>query len=304
MRSDVDVSIVIATKDRARYLERALASLERQASAPRFEVVVADNGSTDDTHAVAERQAARACFPVAYVYEPEPNRGKARNRGVAAARGELIAFCDDDVQAPSGWLAAHVAAHAGTRAAVVVNGPILNVGSYEERPKAVLANFSRAFLCTCNASLPRSVLAAAGGFDEAFDLYGWEDTELGVRLREAGVTWKFAWGAAIWHVKPPAENTLGVEARKALEKARMARRFIGKHPSKRARMATGAYGLNVLRGRYFLPDSLLAAYAGIATSAHVPAWVRSLARAQFLDGIYTRELFRALAQSPPDDPAT
>ena len=132
----------------------------------------------------------------------------------------------------------------------------------------------------------------AGGFDERFDLYGWEDTELGVRLREAGVGWRFAWAAAIWHVKPPGENTLEVEARKAFEKAAMARRFLEKHPSGRARMATGAHGVNALRAKYLLPDALLAAYAGLAKSNRVPGWVQRLARAQLLDGIYTRELMR------------
>ena len=137
-------------------------------------------------------------------------------------------------------------------------------------------------------------LLAVGGFDEAFHLYGWEDTELGVRLREHGMRWKFAWDAYLWHIKPPTENTLEVETKKALEKARMARRFLEKQPSQRARMATGAYGMNLVRGRYLLPDKLLAIYAGIATTENAPPALRSLARSQFLDGMYTRELIRVL----------
>lgn len=286
------ISIVIATKDRERYLERALASLETQIGAPSFEAVVVDNGSTDGTKAVAERQSARGLFPVTYVYEPEPNRGKARNRGIAVAGGYVVLFCDDDVQLPPGFLAAHEAAHSTSN--LVVNGPILNVGSYDERPKPSAGNYSRAFLCTCNVSVPKHALDAVGGFDEAFNLYGWEDTELGVRLREAGMRWKFAWDAYLWHIKTPEENTLEVETQKALEKARMARRFLQKQPSPRARMATGAYGVNLVRGRYLLPDSLLAIYAGIATTENAPPALKSLARAQFLDGMYTRELIRVL----------
>ena len=60
----------------------------------------------------------------------------------------------------------------------------------------------------------------------------------------------------------------------------------------RARMATGAHGVNALRAKYLLPDALLAAYAGLAKSNRVPGWVQRLARAQLLDGIYTRELMR------------
>jgi glycosyltransferase involved in cell wall biosynthesis len=288
----VRISIVIATKDRAAYLDRALESLERQIGAPPFEVIVVDNASTDATKAVAQSAAARAKIPVRYVYEPEPNRGKARNRGIDAASAPVVLFCDDDVVAPPGFVAAHEEAQSDGN--VVANGPILNVASYADRPRPTVANYSRAFLCTCNVSMPKYALDSVGGFDESFDLYGWEDTELGVRLRESGVRWTFAWDAYIWHIKPPAENTLEVETRKAIERARMARRFLDKHPSPRARMATGAHRVNLVRGRYLLPDPLLSVFAGVATSTHAPAWLRSLARGQFLDAMYTRELVRAL----------
>ncbi|MGA8532484.1 MAG: glycosyltransferase [Candidatus Tumulicola sp.] len=287
------VSVVIATKDRAPFLERALRSLEAQAGVPRFEVVVADNGSTDGTRAVVDQCRSRSAFGLEYVYEPQPNRAKARNRGIAAAHADLIAFCDDDVQAPPGWLRAHVCAHANVPARIV-NGPILNVTSYAATPKPTLASYSRASLCTCNASVPRSALELVGGFDESFDLYGWEDSELGVRLRAAGLGWKFVWSAAIWHVKPPSYNTLEVEARKAVEKARMARRFLEKHPTKRARMATGAHGFNLVRARFLTSDATLALLAGIATSERTPNWIASLVRAQFLDATYARELVRVL----------
>lgn len=286
------LSIIIATKDRASYLRRALASFEAQVGAPSFEVIVVDNGSSDDTKGVVDAQAARERFPLTYVYEAEPNRGKARNRGIERATGYLVLFCDDDVIAPPGFLAAHEAAHVTSN--LVVNGPILNVASYDDRPKPTLANYSRAFLCTCNVSVPRHALAAVSGFDEDFKLYGWEDTELGVRLREAGLRWTFAWDAYIWHIKPPTENTLEVETKKALEKARMARRFIEKQPSKRVRMATGIYPINMLRAKYLFSDKLLALYAGLATSDGTHPAVRALARARFLDGMYLRELTRAL----------
>jgi glycosyltransferase involved in cell wall biosynthesis len=287
------LSVVIATKDRARYLERALDSLARQEAAPPFETIVVDNGSSDDTLQVVQRAAGTSKMPVRYEREPQPNRGKARNRAISVAQGEIVLFCDDDVQAPPGWIGAHAREHESASPAVV-NGPILNVESYDERPKPRLRNYSRAFLCTCNASVPRRALAQAGSFDESFDLYGWEDTELGVRLREAGLVWKFAWDAYIWHIKPPRENTIEVEAHKAFEKARMARRFLRKHPSRRARLATGAHVVNVLRGRFLTPEPLLALYAGVATSERAPQWLRALARTQFLDGVYTRELVRSI----------
>jgi GT2 family glycosyltransferase len=289
-------SVVIATRNRAEYLERALASLlQGQAAHPEFEVVVADNGSSDATPSVVA--AIRQRFSdVRYVAVAEPNRGKARNLGAALARGEYLLFCDDDVIVPPHWIAAHAAAHRGAGERVV-NGPIVNVASYETRPAPGAAHYSRAFLCTCNASLSRAAFESVGGFDEGFDLYGWEDTELGVRLRSAGLRWKFAWDAYLWHIKPPDHNTLPVESRKAVEKARMAARFLAKHPSRRARLATGAHPLNLLRARYLIPEPMLALCGGVATSRRAPAWLRAIARAQFLDAIYVRELVVALDAS-------
>lgn len=288
------LSVVIATKDRAHYLERALESFGKQIGAPSFEVVVVDNGSTDGTRQAA--QTAQHGYGVTYVYEAQPNRGAARNRGVAAAQGHLLLFCDDDIYAPPGFLAAHDSAH--TFSNVVVTGPIINVPGYAVRPKPTIANYSRAFFCTCNVSVPKVAIDALGGFDEQFHLYGWEDTELGVRLREHGMRAKFSWDAYIWHVKPPQDVTLDSELRKAVEKARMAVRFLEKNGSPRVKSATGAHTANLLRAKALEP--LLPWLAGAATDEQLPAPVRGFARAQLLDGIYTVELARALSDQARD----
>lgn len=281
-------SVIVATRDRAEFLDRALESLAKQIGAPSFEVVIVDNGSTDATAQIVERARNHQPYDVIYVYEERPNRGAARNRGLAVASGHLIAFCDDDVYIPPGWLAAHDAAHTSTN--LVVNGPIVNVPSYHERPKPALSHYSRAFLCTCNVSIPASALRAAGGFDEQFHLYGWEDTELGMRLRRQRLRSRFAWDAYLWHIKPP--QTLEDEMRKALEKARMAARFVRKDPSFRVRTATGAHRANLLRAKVIQP--LLPWYAGAASDDRLPGAVRAVAKSQLLDGVYTVELARAL----------
>jgi GT2 family glycosyltransferase len=284
----LECSVVIATRDRCRALKRALESLAQQDNTPPYEVVVVDNGSTDATRDAVERAASTSV--VRYCYEPQANRGAARNRGVAQATGTYILFCDDDVRVPRNWIAAHLAGHAGDDD--VVNGPILNVREAFDEPKPTFANYSRAFLCTCNVSLRKSSFDRCGGFDERFDLYGWEDTELGVRLREGGARWRFAWDAYLWHVKSADEAPLEIEARKAVEKARMARRFLEKHPSRRARMATGAHAVNLFRARYLLPEGYVALCAGLAADQKTPGWLRSVARGQFLDAVYARELVR------------
>jgi glycosyltransferase involved in cell wall biosynthesis len=284
----VNVSVVIATKDRAELLDAALASLRGQSGAPPFDIVVVDNGSRDRTPAIAREHG------VSYVFVAEPNRGKARNAGVAHATGELIVFVDDDVVTPPHFVAAHARAHEAEDIPLAVSGPIVNVPASAERPAPTAANASRAFFVTCNVSLRRAIFEAAGGFDETFDRYGWEDTELGVRLRARGVRRRFVWDAYLWHIKPPTPEALEDALGKAIEKARMAAQFVRKIPTTRVKLATGAYGFNLARARLLAPPLLQPLYAGLATSRRLPSVVASIARGLLLDSVYTEELDRQL----------
>ena len=276
-------------------LDGALASLRAQIGAPALETIVVDNGSSDGTRAVAERAGAT------YRFEARPNRALARNAGIAVATGEIVLFVDDDVIVPPYFLAAHARAHAAAIFPHVVSGPIINVPATNVRPVPTFLNGSNAFFCTCNVSVPRSALQAVGGFDESFDKYGWEDTELGVRLRNFDVRRRFVWEAYLWHIKPPATETLDAALEKTIEKARMAAKFVRKDPSRRAKLATGAYTLNRLRARILAPRAAQAWLAGVATSARVPAPLARVARELVLDGVYIDELERALSPSGESD---
>jgi glycosyltransferase involved in cell wall biosynthesis len=284
----VTFSVVIATKDRAVLLDGALASLRAQDGAPQFEIVVVDNGSSDATPEVARRHGA------AYVFVAAPNRGRARNAGVARATGDAVVFVDDDVVTPPHFLAAHARAHASGDVERAVSGPILNVPDAADRPAPTGANFSRAFFVTCNVSVRTASLRAVGGFDENFDLYGWEDTELGLRLREHGVRRAFAWDAYLWHIKPPTPESLEDALGKAVEKARMAARFVTKTPTARVKLATGAYRFNLARARVLAPPFAQPLLAGLASSSRVPPLLAGLARSALLDSVYTEELARQL----------
>ena len=290
-------SVVIATRDRADFLARALASLDAQIDAPAFEVVVVDNGSRDDTAALVHARAA--AYPLHYVFAPEPNRGAARNAGVRIATGDVVLFVDDDVRLPPRFLFAHATAHARAPGRAV-SGPILNVPGPCDEPMPTFANYSGAFFCTCNVSVARAAFVAVGGFDEAFTLYGWEDTELGLRLRRSGVGRGFAWAAYLWHIKPPKVETFDTVVRKTVERGTMAARLLRKDGGTRTKLATGAYALNLARSRAFAPRWSLATYRALATNDRAPAVLRAFARGQYLDGRYREALCAALADAAPD----
>jgi glycosyltransferase involved in cell wall biosynthesis len=101
------VSVIIPTLNRARRLEKTLRSLVTlDYPSEHFEVLIVDNGSTDDTPDVAER--IRATHPEAgirYMFEPTPGSTAARHRGAKEARGDILVFTDDDIEASPGWLA-------------------------------------------------------------------------------------------------------------------------------------------------------------------------------------------------------
>jgi glycosyltransferase involved in cell wall biosynthesis len=284
-----EATVVIATRDRAAFLRACVARLALQTAAGRFDVVVADNGSSDDTAAVI----AAAAPLVRGVFVAEPNRGKARNAGIAAAGGRIVVFCDDDTLPPEGFVAAHLAAHGGA-ADRVVSGPIVNVPGADALAAVTAAHYSRAFFCTCNASAPKAALDAVGGFDEAFDLYGWEDTDLGVRLRAHGMQRVFAWDAFIYHVKPPQTMTLQRRIALAREKGEMAARFVRKSPTWPVRLATGAYAANFARASLAGAPPLRRLYRRLAADEGATSLVPMIARDALVDAEYIDSLRAAL----------
>lgn len=103
------ISVVLCTYNRAAHLAVVLESLGRQRlpSDATWELILVDNNSKDDTHAVADRFRSRG-LPLEYVFESRQGKSHALNTGIARARGEIIAFTDDDVLIDEGWLAAYI----------------------------------------------------------------------------------------------------------------------------------------------------------------------------------------------------
>lgn len=121
----LSVSLVIPTQRRPEGLAIAARSTFRQAGVDvtRLELVIVDNDQRPSAEPVALRLAAEAPFPVRYVHEPAAGVANARNAALGAAKGELIAFIDDDEEATPGWLAALIEIQARYDADVVF-GPI------------------------------------------------------------------------------------------------------------------------------------------------------------------------------------
>lgn len=287
-------SVIIATHDRARALDDCLNSLARATRRDDFEIVVVDNGSQDATAEVIARHAADG---VRSVYVGEPNRAKARNAGIAAACGRLAIFCDDDTIAPRDFVAEHLRAHRDEPRPAVVSGPIINVPDGAHLIEPAARHYSRAFFCTCNVSAPKADLEAVGGFDERYDLYGWEDTDLGIRLRARGLVRLFAWPAFIYHVKPPSAQTLERRRSLATEKGAMAARFVRKAPTWPVRLATGAYGANFARAAIVNAPPLLALYQRLASTARPGSLLELLASQAIVDAAYLDALRSALKSS-------
>ena len=191
------ISVVVPVLDGLRWLEEQLAALCAQDCAEPWEIVVADNGSTDGTLEVLRSWSDRCAQLRVVDASATAGPAAARNAGVRASTGELLAFCDaDDVVRP-GWLDAMV--HA-LESAELVGGLFdtasLNGGQAAE--PAPPATWQMGFLpagLSSNLGVRRVVFEEAGGFAE--DLRVGEDVDLCWRLQLAGHRFGWATGAVV-----------------------------------------------------------------------------------------------------------
>lgn len=200
------VSVIVATHNRSGRLRDLLAALRAQKlPAGEFEVVVVDDGSTDETGAVLTEETAKGGIELTVLCrEHRAGPATARDLGWRAGSAPLIVFTDDDCVPHREWLAAML------RAAAAHPGAIVQ-GRTEPMPwEADRAGpFSRTIdvpaldpsFQTCNIAYPRAVLERVGGFDRAAfgRSPGGEDSDLAWRAIEAGVRPTFAADAVVYH---------------------------------------------------------------------------------------------------------
>ena len=286
------VSVVVPTYQRMDVLPEVLEAIDAQwvpeGLAPGgFEVVVVDDGSGDPTAAfLAGRTAGRGPELPPFRVLSQENRGPAaaRNAGVEAARGELVAFLGDDTVPSPGWLAAHLAAH---RARRDDPRPTAVVGYTGWHPRMRLNPFLRYinehglqfgyaliddpedvpfnFFYTSNLSLPRELLRAEP-FDLDFPYPAWEDIEAGYRMAARSMRLVYEPQAVTAHDHPTTLQRFAVRQEKAGYSAVVFHRL---HPELGAFLGLGPEGPPplppalphrlreiVVRGLQFLPVRL------------------------------------------------
>ncbi len=194
-----EVSVVVPVRDGATSLSALLATLKAQdLDAQRYEVIVVDNASRDDSAAVAVTYGARVAAA------PVPNRSLARNAGVRAAQADLIAFIDADCTASSQWLSALLRCRGE---APLMAGPV-EIETHS--PPNTIERFEASWrfdqeaavpmgwAATANLMVERVAFEAIGGFDSAY-LHIGEDVDFCVRARRAGYELGFCREAVVRH---------------------------------------------------------------------------------------------------------
>jgi len=223
------ISVVIPTRNRASYLEVALASIAAQQHPPAHEVIVVDDHSTDSTAALAARAGARL------VTTPDPGGiNPGRNAGVRSARAELVALVDDDVSAWPGWLRALAEGAARHPEALAFGGPIrahlegpAPRACGRERPPITALDLGSTdreaeTLFGANLTLRRRAFNLAGAFDETI-VGGGDEEEWLRRLHAAGGTTVYLADAGLDHRRTGADSRLRALMRGAYARGRQAR---------------------------------------------------------------------------------
>ena len=240
-------SIVIPTYNRQPILEKCLRALENQRLSDRtvenYEVVVVDDGSTDGT--LNWLKTHQAEFPHVVSYEQNhQGPSAARNLGVQKAKGDTIIFIDSDLVVTEQFLQFHATALQTEEKALnsdrlFTYGAVINTCNFEN-PTAEpykITDFSAAYFATGNVAIAKKWLEQAGLFDTRFQLYGWEDLELGVRLKELGLKLVKCPAAVGYHWHPPFTlEQIPKLIDQEIQRGRMGVLFYEKHPTWEVRL--------------------------------------------------------------------
>ncbi|MBI2881604.1 MAG: glycosyltransferase [Candidatus Tectomicrobia bacterium] len=200
------ISVVVCTYNRGRMIRDCLEGL-RKLEYPDYEVIVVDDGSTDDTAAIA------AEYDVRLIRTENRGLSSARNTGMEAATGEIVAYIDDDAWPDSHWLS-YLASSFMNSSHAGIGGPNIAppcgriiaecVANAPGGPNHVLLSDQEAeHIPGCNMAFRKSALQAVGGFDPQFRIAG-DDVDLCWKLQDKGWTLGFNPAAMVWHHRRPS----------------------------------------------------------------------------------------------------
>jgi succinoglycan biosynthesis protein ExoM len=216
----IEISVCICTFQRPDRLLQLLRSLQRlDPATPPYEIIVVDNDANRTAEPVV-CQARAEGVDVHYAVEPRRGIPMARNRSVAPARGQYVAFIDDDEEADPQWLV-QLWSEVRRYGADGGIGPVLPrfrdgtprwliEGRFFERPRFPTGTVLPAKLTrTANALVRRlPLMALAGPFDEQYDFTGGSDTDLFVRLIDGGSRFIAVDSAIVYEHLLPARTTI------------------------------------------------------------------------------------------------
>ena len=243
------VSVVVASYNGERTLQACLDSLARL-NYPNYEVVLVDDGLTDTTPEIAARR------PLVRFLRHEQNLGLsvARNTGLAAATGEIIAFTDSDCRADEDWLyylvgdlvAGDFAGVGGPNLLPPEDSPVAAVvmASPGGPTHVMLTDRQAEHIPGCNMAFYAWALAEIGGFDPIFRKAG-DDVDLCWRLERAGHKIGFSPAGFVWHYR---RSTIGEYLRQQHGYGGAEALLVRKHPD-----CFNAWGASVWRGRIYTP---------------------------------------------------
>lgn len=211
-----EFSIVIPTYNRPALLGRCLASIEAQRlDRSAFEVIVVDDGPADDTAAVCETVRRRGVISLTYVRGSRRGPAAARNLGIARARGQVVAFIDDDCEAREDWLErlslSFREGHVDGVEGKVVRHPMSTPFTH------FVENVDGGIYLTANMAYRREALLSVGGFDETYPYAAAEDWDLAFRVLSRGHRIVFSPAAVVVHAPVPIRGRFFLEKVKEVE---------------------------------------------------------------------------------------
>lgn len=239
-------SVVIPTYNRKPILEKCLKALEHQvfdqSQIAGYEVVVVDDGSTDET---VEWLDSTAEFPHVRLFQQDhKGAAAARNLGVEKATGDTIIFIDSDLVVTEVFLQSHAeklleGARSLGHDRLFTYGRVINTCNFDDPTSEPfkVTDYSQAFFATGNVAIARTWLIQAGLFDTQFQLYGWEDLELGVRLKNLGLQLIKCPDAVGYHWHPPFSlSQIPKLIDQEIQRGKMGVLFYQKHPTWNVRL--------------------------------------------------------------------